>query len=93
MAQAATTWLWLAIAIGLLAGGRGRPRIGWFIAGLVLGPLALLALLVLPVLPAPVGPPMGKRTSAWEDFLIGLGFVGLAALAVATLAAWRQAGW
>jgi ABC-type Mn2+/Zn2+ transport system permease subunit len=82
MAQAATTWLWLAIAIGLLAGGRGRPRIGWFIAGLV-----------LPVLPAPVGPPMGKRTSAWEDFLIGLAFVGLAALAVATLAAWRQAGW
>jgi len=91
--QTATTWLWLAIAIGAVARTRGRPALVWFILGLATGPVGLLLLLALPSLPLPIGPPLGLRTNARQDFMIGLFYVALGLLAVLTFLAWVNRGW
>jgi len=47
MAFVAMIWLVCSIACAILAGNKGRNRVGWFLLGLLLGPLAVfLALLV-----------------------------------------------
>jgi hypothetical protein len=90
MERLGTTWLWLAIAIAAVARTRGRPAFIWFVIGLFTGPIGLLVLLVIPALPLPVLPPLGLRTNARQDFLIGLLYVGLGLLGLVTFAVWMR---
>ena len=42
-----TIWLMCAILCAELAGSKKRSRIGWFLAGVLFGPLALAILICL----------------------------------------------
>ncbi|MFD5213740.1 hypothetical protein [Microbacterium sp. NPDC058345] len=42
-----TVWFCIALTISGLAGIQGRSKLGWFVAGMFLGPLALLILVVM----------------------------------------------
>ncbi|GAA3933019.1 hypothetical protein [Microbacterium soli] len=49
-----TVWFCIALTISALAGLQGRTKLGWFILGMIFGPLALLILVFLTE-------PLGKR--------------------------------
>ncbi|MGB3374070.1 MAG: hypothetical protein WBA87_02875 [Microbacterium sp.] len=42
-----TVWFCIALVISALAGLQGRTKFGWFILGMIFGPLALLVLVFL----------------------------------------------
>lgn len=47
-------WVFFAVISAIVASGMGRSRIGWFVLGLVFGPLSFLALGIVPaVRPTP----------------------------------------
>jgi hypothetical protein len=43
-----TVWFLFAIVAAIIAASRGRSRFAWFLLGLLIGPLALLAAVLLP---------------------------------------------
>ena len=42
-----TVWFCIALTISGLAGVQGRTKLGWFVLGMIFGPLALLVLVFL----------------------------------------------
>ncbi|PYD02308.1 hypothetical protein [Microbacterium sp.] len=42
-----TVWFSIALVISALAGMQGRTKLGWFVLGMIFGPLALLLLVFL----------------------------------------------
>ena len=44
---ASTVWFSIALVISALAGMQDRTKLGWFVLGMVFGPIALLVLVFL----------------------------------------------
>lgn len=54
----AFAWIGCGIFSGALASAKNRSGCGWFLAGLVLGPIALLVSFLLPAAPATPSSPL-----------------------------------
>jgi hypothetical protein len=88
----AVGWGTLALINAGLAQGKGRPAAWWFLASLVLGPVATLVIVLLPPLPESQrmygGGGWRPRPLTRVDWLI-LGIVAFALLATAVVLAVR----